>query len=244
MTSLHVDQSIANVVLEHSECAAVFQRHRIDFCCRGGVTIAAAAQEKGVVVATLLRELEAEIAARHGAERAMDPRELSTPRLVAYIISKHHEYLRQALPFVCGLASKVSRVHGDHNPKLRELDPAVQQLAATLLTHLDEEEATLFPALTAATATHQAIAPQHFTAMMTDHLAVGALLEKIRAASDEFTLPDWACNSYRTLFAELQQVERDTFAHVHIENHVLQPDRKSTRLNSSHLDLSRMPSSA
>ncbi len=223
MTPLHVDQSIANVVLEHSECAAVFQRHRIDFCCRGGLTISDAAKEKGVVVAALMQELEAEIATRNGAERTMDPRELSTPRLVAYIVTKHHEYLRQALPFVCGLASKVRRVHGDHNPKLLELDPAVQELSATLLKHLDEEEALLFPALTTASSTHQAIAPELFASMQTEHLAVGAMLEKIRAAGDDYTLPDWACNSYRTLFAELQQVERDTFVHVHIENHVLQP---------------------
>ena len=42
-------------------------------------------------------------------------------------------------------------------------------------------------------------------------------------ASDDFTLPEWACNSYRTLFAELKQVESDVFTHVHIENHVLRP---------------------
>jgi regulator of cell morphogenesis and NO signaling len=59
--------------------------------------------------------------------------------------------------------------------------------------------------------------------MLSEHLAVAALLDAIRTASENFTLPDWACNSYRTLFAELEQVERDTFAHVHIENHVLQP---------------------
>jgi len=45
----------------------------------------------------------------------------------------------------------------------------------------------------------------------------------IRVASDDFALPDWACNSYRTLFSELQQMESDVFTHVHLENHVLQP---------------------
>ena len=53
--------------------------------------------------------------------------------------------------------------------------------------------------------------------------AVAQLLERIRAASDDFTLPDWACNSYRTLFSELEQLEGDVFTHVHLENHVLRP---------------------
>jgi regulator of cell morphogenesis and NO signaling len=224
---LDLQQTVANLVLDHSETAAVFQRHRIDFCCRGGISIAAAAVEKGLTAEALARELSDEIAARQGGARSLDPRELSTPRLVAYIISKHHEYLRQALPFVRGLAAKVSRVHGDHNPKLRELDTAVAKLCDALIAHIDDEEQLLFPTLTApttaATTKPFAAAPGLLASMLSEHLAVAALLDAIRTASENFTLPDWACNSYRTLFAELEQVERDTFAHVHIENHVLQP---------------------
>ena len=40
-------------------------------------------------------------------------------------------------------------MHGDHNPRLRDLDSAVATLTTTLLAHLDEEEETLFPLLTA-----------------------------------------------------------------------------------------------
>jgi len=49
------------------------------------------------------------------------------------------------------------------------------------------------------------------------------LLERVRAAGDDFTLPPWACNSYRALFSELAQLEGDVFTHVHLENHVLRP---------------------
>jgi regulator of cell morphogenesis and NO signaling len=59
--------------------------------------------------------------------------------------------------------------------------------------------------------------------MQDEHLVVAKLLERIRAASDEFTLPEWACNSYNTLFSELKQIESDVFTHVHLENHVLKP---------------------
>jgi len=214
-------QTIANVVLEHSECAQIFQRHRIDFCCRGDLSIEAAATAKRVDVDALLDELSRAIAERHGDPKE-DPRALTTPGLVAHIVDKHHEYLRKALPFVQTLAAKVSRVHGEHNPKLRDLQAAVGDLAATLVPHLDEEENSVFPALTAKEP-DLAAAAVHFRSMVDEHLAVATLLERVRAASDEFALPSWACNSYRALFAELEQLEGDVFTHVHLENHVLKP---------------------
>ncbi len=67
--------------------------------------------------------------------------------LIAHIVSKHHECLRQTLSFIRTLAAKVSRVHGGHNPKLLDLEAAVEEISRTLLTHLDEEEQSLFPAL-------------------------------------------------------------------------------------------------
>lgn len=53
--------------------------------------------------------------------------------------------------------------------------------------------------------------------------AVGELLDKLRDLSDDFAPPDWACGSYRTLFAELKELQRDIHVHVHIENNGLAP---------------------
>jgi regulator of cell morphogenesis and NO signaling len=214
-------QTVAHVVLDHSECAEVFQRHRIDFCCRGDLSLEEAARARKVDVEALLAELTRTIEARQGTPPA-DPRALSTPQLVGLIVERYHQGLRRVLPFAQALAMKVSRVHGDHNPKLRDLEQAVIALVDTLLPHLDEEEHALFPLVTGP-APDQAEAARQLAAMTEEHLAVAALLERIREATDEFTLPSWACNSYRTLFSELEQLEADVFAHVHLENHVLKP---------------------
>ncbi|MEO8501597.1 MAG: iron-sulfur cluster repair di-iron protein [Vicinamibacteria bacterium] len=218
---LDLQQTVANLVLDHSECVEVFQKHRIDFCCRGDMSIEAAAKEKGLAVEALLSELSQAMAARRG-DRSADPREFSTPRLISHLISKHHEYLRGALPVVRALAAKVSSVHGDHNPKLRALDTAVRELADALIPHLDEEEQVLFPALMAKNPDRAAVT-KLLDAMLDEHLSVASLLERIHAASDAFTVPEWGCNSYRTLFSELRNLETDVFAHVHLENHVLKP---------------------
>lgn len=214
-------QTVAATVLNHSECAPVFQQHRIDFCCGGDISIEEAAAAKGVALDALMAQLTRAIDERRG-DAGEDPRALTTAQLVERIVATHHSYLRKALPFVQMLSAKVARVHGDHNQKLRELDVALVALAGALGPHLDEEERQLFPALTASEQDRQRVAGL-LSSMRQDHLAVAELLERIRAASDDFTLPPWACNSYRALFSELAQLESDVFAHVHLENHVLRP---------------------
>lgn len=216
--------TVATVVLEHSETAEVFQRHRIDFCCRGERSIEVAARDRGIAPVDLVKELRRAIEDRRGAAQSgPNMQELSTATLVDHIVDKHHGYLRKTLPFLVPLGKKVARVHGEHNPKLLALRDAVEELAEALLPHLDEEEQDLFPALRATTGVAAGDAARQLASMMEEHLEVATLLERIRDATDDFTIPDWACGSYRTLFGELQAVERDTFTHVHLENHVLRP---------------------
>ena len=218
---LDAQTTVARAVLDHSECAAVFQRHRIDYCCKGSRSIAAAAEERGIDQAVLMAELQRAIADRRvGSD--VDPAALPTASLIAYIIGRHHDYLRAVLPFARALAAKVARVHGDHNPRLVELAAVIAELTDALVPHLDMEEQVLFPALMARSP-HPALVATELGAMHEEHLAVGALLARMRDATEDYRLPDWACTSYRTLFAELEKLEGDVLRHVHIENHVLMP---------------------
>ena len=59
--------------------------------------------------------------------------------------------------------------------------------------------------------------------MQQEHLHVGNLLARMRIYADDFSAPDWACGSYRTLMRELAALEMDTLRHVHLETHVLMP---------------------
>jgi regulator of cell morphogenesis and NO signaling len=213
--------TVTRTVLDHSECAPVFQRHRIDYCCKGDRSISAACQERGLDLQGVLSELETAISSRVDGG-GTEPATMSTPSLVAHIVSKHHDYLRKTLPFVRGLAEKVARVHGDHNPRLRDLDALVTSLADTLEPHLDHEEQVLFPTLVARGGASPAVAIELAT-MHADHLLVGETLARMREAAEDYQLPEWACTSYRTLFAELARIEDDTFRHVHLENNVLMP---------------------
>jgi regulator of cell morphogenesis and NO signaling len=221
MHPLDRSATVAQIVTEHAAAARVFQRHGIDYCCRGNVTVPVACRERGLDAEAVFAELGA-AGLGEGGEPADDPRALSTPALVARIVDRHHGYLRRALPYVGPIAAKVAAVHGSRDPRLVELDAAFRALAASLEPHLDEEEAVLFPALVAR-APDAEVVRREVARMHEDHLEVGALLARMRALSDGFTAPAWGCTTYRVLMTELEALEGDVLRHVHLENHVLVP---------------------
>ena len=221
MPQLDRSATVAQIVTQHAVAARVFKKHRIDFCCGGDVTVPEACRNRPVDPEALFAELEAVIPQASPAD-GPSPASLSTAELVAHIVSRHHGYLRQALPYLAPLAAKVARVHGEHNPKLPALLAAFAELGAALEPHLDQEEQVLFPALLAA-APDAALVRRELAAMREEHQAVGALLERMRGLADGFVTPEWGCNSYRVLMAELEALEGDILQHVHLENHVLMP---------------------
>lgn len=59
--------------------------------------------------------------------------------------------------------------------------------------------------------------------MMAEHDADGDRLRKMRAVTNDYSLPDGACPSFTALYAGLEDLERDLHKHIHLENNVLFP---------------------
>ena len=220
MPSPNPASTVAEIVAEDFRAARVFRKYRIDFCCRGDVTVPDACRGRGLDPDAVLAELEADL--RGDDPSAEDPRALSTPALVARIVDRHHGYLRRQLPYLAPLVAKIAAVHGDRNPRLAELEALFDELAEALLPHMDREEEVLFPALVARRPDAE-IVRRELEDMHADHLAVGDLLARVRSVADEFATPEWGCNTYRVAMRELEALEADVLTHVHLENHVLMP---------------------
>jgi regulator of cell morphogenesis and NO signaling len=221
MNAIHPSSRVAEIVTEHPASARLFTEHKIDYCCHGDVALGDACTARGLDVEELLFRIRA-AASTSPSERTKSLTEASTPELIAHIISRHHTYLRRALPAIEPLAEKVARVHLRHQPSLDELLEEVRALRAALEPHLDDEEADLFPMLMSRKSSPTEIA-RRVAETRDEHQQVGRALEWIRALSDDFAIPDWACGSYRLLMNELLSLEEDTMRHVHLENHVLMP---------------------
>jgi regulator of cell morphogenesis and NO signaling len=221
MPNLDRSATVAKIVTEHTVAARVFQRHGIDYCCHGNVTVPEACQDGRLDPDVLFGQLEAAIATSEDRPED-DPRALSTAALIARIVDRHHGYLRRALPYIEPIMAKVAKVHGPREGSLHQLHEAYRELAASLGPHLDEEEGVLFPALMARTPDAPAV-KRELEQMHEEHLAVGDLLARIRTLTSGFQTPEWGCNTYRVLMSELDALEADILRHVHMENHVLAP---------------------
>lgn len=102
-----------------------------------------------------------------------------------------------------------------------------------LTDHLRKEEEVLFPYVTqlalasrsgagASTPGFGSVADP-IQVMEDEHEEAGALMYNIRRLSQDFTPPDHACNTYRALYAKLEEFEEDLHRHVHLENNILFP---------------------
>lgn len=221
MPCLDPNETVARIVTQYPAAARTFQKHGIDYCCHGDVTLVEACRDGHLDPEAVLAEIVAALAG--GDDRPEgDPRALSNAALVARIVDRHHGYLRRALPGIAPIMAKVARVHGPRDRNLEGLADAFRDLAVSLAPHLDEEEEVLFPALLAVEP-DPGMVRRELLRMHGDHLAVGGLLARMRALSGGFATPEWGCNTYRVLMAELDALEADILRHVHLENHVLAP---------------------
>jgi regulator of cell morphogenesis and NO signaling len=59
--------------------------------------------------------------------------------------------------------------------------------------------------------------------MMQEHDTAGDLLVKMRRITNDYSLPEGACPSFKALYFGLQDLEKDLHRHIHLENNVLFP---------------------
>lgn len=223
MNALDRSATLAQLVTEHPAVARVFQRHGLDYCCHGNVSVPEACRGGPLEPEAVFAELEEAVeAARQAGLPLDDPRTLSVEALIARIVERHHGYTRRAIDAIEPILAKVVAVHGPRDANLLELQAAFEELAGALLPHLDEEEVVLFPALRSARP-DPVVVQREVGRMESDHLAVGSLLGRIRTLAHAYSIPEWGCRTYRVLMQELEGLEADILRHVHLENHVLVP---------------------
>ncbi|HEY9721723.1 MAG TPA: iron-sulfur cluster repair di-iron protein [Oscillatoriaceae cyanobacterium] len=237
-TNLTADLTVGQMVAERPSRAKVFERHAIDYCCGGKLSLAAICGKKGLDARAILTELAAHDAA-HGRTDEQDWSERSLAELARYIVTIHHAFLREAMPRLAALSQKVARVHGPEHPELLEVARVFAKFQLEMDVHMQKEEGVLFPAIAGLEQGNAGHMPIQFPirAMESEHDDAGRDLEQLRELTSDYALPPDACNSYRALFDGLQEVEVDTHLHIHLENNVLFPRAialsESSRLGSA-----------
>ena len=94
--TLTSEKTIREIAAESPAAIPVLEKYGVDYCCGGARTIEAAAEESGVPVEILLKEIDG--AAVTSRADLRDWRSASLGELVQHILEKHHAYLRNELP--------------------------------------------------------------------------------------------------------------------------------------------------
>ncbi len=214
---IDANETLGSIATNHPQSTLVFLRHRLDFCCGGGKTLAQACVASKLDPAAVIQEIEAE--GTVSAPERWDTKPL--PELVEHILTRYHEPLREDLPGLIAAARRVERVHGAKPSCPVGLGDLLEELFDELEQHLVKEEHVLFPAIDGGARGGELHMP--IRVMMQDHDDHGAALQKLRACATGYVPPPEACATWRALYAGLDKLESELMEHIHLENNVLFP---------------------
>ncbi|EAY28291.1 hemerythrin domain-containing protein, partial [Microscilla marina] len=155
-----------------------------------------------------------------------------------HIENVHHTYVTDNIPILLEYAAKVAEVHGNEHPEVIEINQLLKAVSKELIQHMDKEERILFPFVKKLLQTQKnsskAPPPPFVTVdnpirvMEYEHENAGDTFKKMALLSNKYTPPANACNTFKALYAKLQDFEQDLHQHIHLENNILFP--KAIRL--------------
>jgi regulator of cell morphogenesis and NO signaling len=227
MTHFHLNDTVGTIVRDRPSLSRLFEEVKVDYCCGGKKTLAEACQAAGIDPQAFLLKLEDY--ATNDTISEVNFAELSLTELADRIERIHHAYLHNELPRLEKMVTKVAKVHGAKEPRLNQIKDLFLALSAELTTHLFKEEQILFPMIRQleATATlpmfHCGTVGNPVRQMEFEHDNAGLILAQLRELTDDYTPPEWACNTYRALLDALLTFEQDLHQHIHKENNILFP---------------------
>ena len=229
MSTVGIHETVGEIVTRRPALSRIFENVGIDYCCGGKKCLEEACKEKHLDPQEVLIQLiEAEAAGETEAPE-IDAAGMTLTELADHIEQTHHAYLRSELPRLDALTQKVFSVHGQKEPRLRELRSAFVALAQELSSHMMKEERILFPMVRTLEASgtaptfHCGSLANPIRQMEHEHDQAGSWLVRHRELTDGFQSPTWACNTYRAMLDALAHLERDLHQHIHEENNVLFP---------------------
>lgn len=224
------ENTVAEVVTYNIKTADVFKKHGIDFCCGGGISIEKACEKHNVSFEEMEKEL---LNINNPISNAYNYDSWKLDFLVDHIENIHHSYVTENTPIVLQYAAKVAKVHGHNYTEVVEINRLFNEVAQELAAHLKKEELILFPFIkqlvkadkegVKANQPHFCTVNNPIAMMEEEHENAGDILKEIKKLSNNYTPPEGACNTFKALYAKLDEFEQDLHQHIHLENNILFP---------------------
>ncbi|MCC6455745.1 MAG: iron-sulfur cluster repair di-iron protein [Caldilineaceae bacterium] len=224
------EQTVGAVVAANYRAAEVFTKYGIDYCCGGDKPLDQACAEKGISPSDLLNEVA--LAAANG-ETIHEYNQWPLGFLAEYIVNQHHAYAKKRIPEMKAMTEAVVAVHGEEHPEVHTIEKIWQELSGELVMHMQKEELMLFPHIKRIVRSKEEgtpLSPPRFGSVATlvqtmedEHESTGDQLAELEQLTNGFTPPADACYTFQTLYAYLDEFQKETKEHVHLENNILFP---------------------
>lgn len=228
MGVFHSSQKIGEIVTKFPKSADILKEYRIDFCCGGDRPLITAIREQGLNEAEILdriNNLYEEVKSVKTDD--IDWEKESMSKLIDHVVNTHHAYLGVELPIISELTTKILRVHGEGHPELSKVHKLFHNLKMELEQHLIKEEEIEFPLIKKYEQNPSKEALEKILKvekeLEEEHVGAGDILKELRKITKDYTVPEDGCNSYRLTYKKLEELEADTFKHIHLENNILFP---------------------
>lgn len=221
------NKPIGQIVAENLTAARVFEAHGMDFCCHGAQTLENACKNHHVAVTQIESELSA--LSQLTSQDDSDVSVMALNELTHHIVTVHHVYTKKMLPVITRHLDTVVEVHGVNHPTLFDIRKNFVLLREELEPHLEKEEKSIFPYIDAL-ATNISLPSVDFhkisqpiILLEQEHENAGRIFDDINNLAQGYKPPADACNTYRLLLRELQELEQDLHLHIAQENYLLFP---------------------
>lgn len=211
----YADEKLSDLAISLPKASEIFRKNRLDFCCGGKQTLKDACEKKKLNLSLLIEELKLLSSTDSHSYKDKPLNEITT-----FIINRYHNDLRDRLPDLVLLAEKVEKVHSDHTHCPHGLYDLLKELHEEMLMHMMKEENVLFPLIDSG---RGSMALMPVKVMTAEHDSHGQQLNEIHRLTSDFTPPQDACGSWRTLYKGLEKLEEELMEHIHLENNILFP---------------------
>lgn len=216
---------VADIVKEYPRTADVFRKVGIDYCCGGKISLGEAVERCTFDNEEVFLAINDKVSQSNDEGGRIDMKYLSITSIIDYIQNKYHKDLKEELPSLTPFVERVADRHGSRESHLIELHDLFKKFKKEMTAHTADEDDNVFPLIANySDDTDNVPGPQLKEAvqkLVDDHDTTGNILTRMREITDGYQLPASACGTYKLVYARLEALEKQTFEHVHMENHIL-----------------------
>lgn len=211
----YLNWPVSQIAVEISGSAALFFRHKINFCYEGSKCLSEVLERENIDQQSIVDEL---LTLEKNNTKALDFDSQSNQEIIDYILQRYHETHKKQLAELQKLAIQVEVTHADHPLCPVGLVQHLANMEAELLLHMQKEESILFPLLAKG---FNPVVNAPIQVMRSEHEKHLEQINRIYQLTNSVIPHDDACDTWRALYLGLQEFISDLNLHIHIENNVL-----------------------